>query len=279
MSLPDRMIEPLVRAALLEDLGGVGDITSNALVTEDRLWKAALVARQAGTVAGMDLARLAFQIMDQDACFESVLQDGACVESGDVLARVSGKARALLAAERTALNFLSHLSGIASLTARFVEAVKPYKARISCTRKTTPTLRALEKYAVRMGGGSNHRSGLYDAVLIKDNHIALMGDIHAAAQSARQAVGPSVKVEVEVDMLDQLRLLLEAPIDAVLLDNMTPVELAQAVALVAGRFEVEASGGVSLDNVNAIAACGVDVISIGRITHSAPILDIGLDAA
>lgn len=276
--LTDLMIEPMVRASLLEDLGRGGDITSQALIPTATKWKAEIKAREKGVVAGLDLARLAFQLVDSSVQFESQKKDGAAVEAGSVLAVVSGSARSLLSAERVALNYLSHLSGIATTTNRFVEAVKPHKARICCTRKTTPNLRVIEKYAVQMGGGSNHRFGLDDAVMIKDNHLSVVGDLRQAVLKMRQEIGHMVKIELEVDSLDQLRLALDLPIDVVLLDNMSPVQLRQAVDLVGGRFITEASGRVSLHSVNEIAASGVDVISVGWITHSAPILDIGLDA-
>lgn len=277
--LPDVMIELDVRAALLEDLGRAGDITSQILVPADKMWKAALVARSAGILAGLDLARLAFSLMDSNVQFDAQRQDGESVKVGDVIAFISGKARALLAAERTALNFVSHLSGIANETHRFVEAVKPYPVAISCTRKTTPLLRKLEKYAVRAGGGRNHRLGLDDAVMIKDNHIAITGDLCAAIRCARESVGHTVKIEVEVDTFDQLRQIMDAPADIVLLDNMALPELTECVCLAKGRFILEASGGVTLETVRDIAATGVDVISVGSITHSAPILDFALDDA
>ena len=279
--LPDFLLLPLVENALREDLGRAGDITTNAIIPADIQWQAALNTRKTGIVAGLDLARLAFHSLDPAVVFTPLKQDGDSVAAGDCLARVSGSARSLLSAERVALNFLCHLSGIASETHKLVEAIKPHKARIACTRKTNPGLRAIEKYAVRAGGGVNHRFGLDDAILIKDNHIAVAGSIRAAVESARKAVGHLVKVELEVDTLAQLdeaiALLPSAPIDVVLLDNMPPATLKLAVEKVAGRFVTEASGGVTLSTVTAIAATGVDVISVGWITHSAPILDIGLD--
>ncbi len=276
--LPDMMIETLVRDALHEDLGRGGDVTSAALIPEKTMWKAALRARGTGVVAGLDAARLSFCLLDSSVSFESKKNDGDGVSSGDVLALVSGPARSLLAAERTALNFLSHLSGVASLTRKFVDATAPHKARLCCTRKTTPLLRVLEKYAVRAGGGVNHRMGLDDAILIKDNHIAVCGGVEKAVRAAQEAKGHMLKIEIEVDTLAQLEDVLELPVDAVLLDNMKPPLLAQAVSMVGGRFITEASGNVTLDNVASIAATGVDVISVGSLTHSAPILDIGLDS-
>lgn len=275
--LADDILEPLVRMALAEDLGTKGDITTNAIVPPDRMWRATLVTRKPGVVAGLDLARLAFHCCDPAIQFGIKKQDGTSVKAGDVLATVEGPAQALLTGERTALNFLCHMSGIATATRALVEAVKPHKAKICDTRKTTPGLRVLEKYAVLAGGGSNHRFGLYDAVLIKDNHIAVAGDIHQAVEKARAAVGKEIKVELEVDTLAQLKVALDLPLDAVLLDNMDILTLTEAVKMVAGRFVTEASGRVTIENVTEIAATGVDVISSGWITHSAPILDIGLD--
>jgi nicotinate-nucleotide pyrophosphorylase (carboxylating) len=276
-ALPRILIEPLVRAALLEDLGQAGDVTTDAVVPPAAHAEATFVARQPGIVAGLDLARLSFELLDPAIEFDIEKPDGGKIASGETIAVVRGPARGILTAERTALNFLCHLSGVATATAAAVAAVKGSKARIVCTRKTIPGLRALEKYAVRAGGGANHRFGLYDAVLIKDNHIAIAGSVTEALRRARKNVGHMVKIEVEVDSLAQLREALAFGIDAVLLDNMDPRTLAEAVALVGGRVITEASGGVSLDNVGTIAACGVDLISIGLLSHSAPALDIGLD--
>ncbi len=277
-SLPDVMVEPLVRTALNEDLGLAGDVTSDALIPENHVWNASLVARTAGVLAGLDFARLSFTLFDPRLRFEEAVAEGAALQKGDRIAKISGSARSILTAERTVINFLSRLSGIASLTRCFVEAARPHKAKIVCTRKTTPGHRMMEKYAVRVGGGFNHRLGLDDAILIKDNHIAVVGDIRAAVIKAKESVGHMVKVSVEVDTLEQLRQIVDLPLDAVLLDNMTPEQLAQAVQIISGRFIAEASGGVSLENVNVIAATGVDVISVGALTHSAPSIDIGLDA-
>jgi nicotinate-nucleotide pyrophosphorylase (carboxylating) len=275
--LPDAALKKFVRAALDEDLGRKGDITSKATIPAGKTWQAAFVARQAGVVAGLDLARLAFQFADKSVSFMAKKRDGDEIKPGTVLAIVKGNARSILSAERVALNYMSRLSGIATATHKLVEAVKPHKARISDTRKTTPTLRILEKYAVLAGGGVNHRMGLYDAILIKDNHIAAGGGIKKAVLAARKFAGPRVKIELEVDTLEQLKEALHLPLDIVLLDNMKPAMLKKAVALVKGRFETEASGGVTLETVKAIAASGVDIISAGSITHSAPALDIGLD--
>jgi nicotinate-nucleotide pyrophosphorylase (carboxylating) len=277
--LPDMMLEPLVHAALAEDLGRGGDVTSNAIVAQHFNWHAALVARQPGIVAGIDCARLAFKLLDPALLFEAQIADGNPVKLGGTIALVKGHARSILAGERTALNFLCHLSGIATATHALCEAVKLYGTRICCTRKTTPGLRLLEKYAVRAGGGFNHRFGLDDAVLVKDNHLALAGGIRSAVTRVREAQGHLVKIEVEVDSLQQLSEVVDLKIDAVLLDNMDPPTLKKAVALVAKRFTTEASGRVTLQNVAEIAKSGVDIISSGAITHSAAILDIGLDPA
>ena len=275
--LPGIILEPLVRTALQEDLGRAGDITTNAIVPADQKGRANFVAHQDGVLAGLDLARLAFLLTDTSLLFQVNRQDGEVVKTGDVIAVVEGPQRGILTAERTALNFLCHLSGIATVTRSLVEAIKPHKAHLSCTRKTTPGLRAIEKYAVRAGGGVNHRFGLDDAVLIKDNHVAAAGGVRPAVMKAHAAVGHLVKVELEVDTLAQLQEALDLPIDAVLLDNMDAVTLAKAVKLVGGRFTTEASGHVTSANIASIAATGVDVISSGWITHSAPALDIGLD--
>ena len=279
LPLPDIMLEPLVRNALLEDLGRAGDLTTDAIIPRDKKWKGALAARQAGVLAGLDLARIAFRLIDPTVKFQPKKKDGDKVKPGDVLAVMSGSAAAIVTAERVALNFLSHLSGVATTTRKLVDAAKPHKARICCTRKTLPGLRAVEKYAVRAGGGANHRFGLDDAILIKDNHIAVAGGVAKAVHAARANTGHLVKIEVEVDTLDQLREALTLPIDVVLLDNMDIATLKKAVAMVKGRVITEASGHVSLETVQDIASTGVDMISAGGITHSAPTLDIGLDEA
>ena len=275
--LPAIMLEPLVRAALLEDLGRAGDLTTDAIVPKGLRTTTALSARQPGVVAGLDLAMLAFRLIDQNVEMAVHRPDGSDVAQGETIASVSGPARAILTAERTALNFLCHLSGIATATASVVAAVRGHGAKIVCTRKTTPGLRAVEKYAVRAGGGSNHRFGLDDAILIKDNHIAIAGGIRAAIERARSSVGHLVKIEVEVDTLVQLEEALALAPDAVLLDNMSVDELRQAVVMVAGRSVTEASGRITAAIAPAVAATGIDLISIGWLTHSAPILDIGLD--
>jgi nicotinate-nucleotide pyrophosphorylase (carboxylating) len=281
LSLPRVMLEPIVRAALLEDLGRAGDITTDAVIPADMNMKGVIAARQPGVIAGADCALLAFELMDARVRVTMEKGDGSAVRPGDVAMRIEGPARAILSAERVALNFMGHLSGVATATASLVEAARPYRARIVCTRKTTPGLRALEKHAVRSGGGSNHRFGLDDAVLIKDNHIAVAGGVRAAIERARAHAGHLVKIECEVDTLAQLDEALAAGVDAVLLDNMSPAQLAEAVGKVkeknGGRTITEASGRITLATVNAVAASGVDLISCGWITHSAAVLDLGLD--
>ncbi|HXP75557.1 MAG TPA: carboxylating nicotinate-nucleotide diphosphorylase [Stellaceae bacterium] len=271
------LIEPLVRAALAEDLGRAGDLTTDTIVPKDARVRGLLNARKAGVVAGLGVATIAFRLLDPDAQIEVACADGTTVGANRPIATVSGRARALLTAERVALNFLCHLSGVATATREIVDAVAGYPARIACTRKTTPGLRALEKYAVRLGGGVNHRFGLDDGVLLKDNHIVVAGGIRAAIEKAKASLGHMVKVEVEVDHIDQLGAALAAGADAILLDNMTPAQMREAVAIVDGGAIVEASGRITAETAAEIAATGVDVISCGWITHSAPILDIGLD--
>jgi nicotinate-nucleotide pyrophosphorylase (carboxylating) len=271
------MYEPIVRTALLEDLGRAGDITADAIVAADRQSSLVLRARQPGVVAGLDIARCAFQFASPAVTLNTERPDGSVVAPGDTIATIAGPARGLLTAERTALNFLCHLSGVATATATLVAAAQGTKAQIVCTRKTTPGLRALEKYAVRAGGGGNHRFGLDDAMLIKDNHIALAGDIRTAIARAKAHAGHLVKIEVEVDTLAQLEQALALGVDAVLLDNMTVDELRQAVTMTAGRAIIEASGRITAATAKAIAATGIDLISAGWITHSSAALDIGLD--
>ncbi|MGJ4918173.1 carboxylating nicotinate-nucleotide diphosphorylase [Bradyrhizobium oligotrophicum] len=273
------LYEPLVRMALLEDLGRAGDITTYAIVPAEQRASLKLRARQHGVIAGLDVARCAFQAVSPDVRLEVVRPDGSAAAPGDTIATISGPARALLTGERVALNFLCRLSGVASATASLVAAVKGTKAQIVCTRKTTPGLRALEKYAVRAGGGGNHRFGLDDAVLIKDNHIAIAGGIKAAITRAKAHAGHLVKIEVEVDTLAQLEQALTLGVDAVLLDNMTPAELETAVGMIGGKAIAEASGRINVETAPAIAAAGVDLISVGWITHSSAALDIGLDEA
>ena len=271
------MYEPLVRTALLEDLGRAGDITADAIVPADKTSSLVLRARQPGVVAGLDIARATFQLVNPAIRLTAERPDGSVVAPGDVIAAIEGPARGLLTGERTALNFLCHLSGVATATASLVAAAHGTKARIVCTRKTTPGLRTLEKYAVRAGGGSNHRFGLDDAILIKDNHIALAGDVRTAIERARAHAGHLVKIEVEVDTLSQLEQALAIDVDAVLLDNMTLDELRKAVAMTAGRAITEASGRITVETAKAVAATGVDLISAGWLTHSSAALDIGLD--
>lgn len=277
--LPDLMLEPLVRAALLEDLGRAGDLTTDAIVPPGLIAEGRLVARQSGVVAGLSLARLAFQLLAPEMRFAVACPDGSAVGPGSVIAAVGGPAAALLTGERTALNFLCRLSGIASATRLVAMAIAHTPARVTCTRKTTPGLRAVEKYAVRVGGGSNHRFGLDDAILIKDNHVALAGGVTRALALARGRAGHLVKIELEVDTLAQLDEALAAGVDVVLLDNMSVPQLAEAVRRVGGRAITEASGRVTLEIARQIAEAGVDLIAIGWLTHSAPILDIGLDMA
>ena len=278
MNLPTIMLEPLVRAALLEDLGRAGDLTTFATVPAEHTGRVALVARERGVLAGTAPAALAWTLLDPAVRVDFALADGSPVEPGAVIGTVTGPTRALLTGERVALNLLGHLSGVASATAGLVQEVAGTRASICDTRKTTPGLRALEKAAVVAGGGLNHRFGLDDAVLIKDNHVAFAGSVTEAVARARAVVGHMVKIEVEVDTLEQLRELIGTPADAVLLDNMDPATLRRAVDLVDGRMITEASGRITAQTVRAVAEAGVDLISVGWITHSAPVLDIGLDA-
>jgi nicotinate-nucleotide pyrophosphorylase (carboxylating) len=262
---------------LREDLGAGGDVTSQATIPEDHRASARLVARASGCIAGIGVALRVFELVDADVATAALVTDGALVAAGDTLGTVEGPARALLAGERAALNLLGHLSGVATATRAFVDRVHGTSARILDTRKTTPLLRALEKRAVVAGGGANHRMGLYDAVLIKDNHIAAAGSAATAVARARAHVGDEVPVEVEIDDVDDLEPVIEVGADIVLLDNMGHDEMREAVRIAAGRCRLEASGGITLDNVRAVAETGVDLISIGWITHSAPALDVALD--
>ncbi len=275
---PGRLVlEPIVRAALLEDVARGGDLTTDAIVPQGCVTRARIVSRESGVVAGIGAAALAFTLLDDSIETTTLIEDGGAVRPGEAVAEVRGNARAILTAERTALNFLCRLSGIATATRELVTLVAGTHARVADTRKTTPGLRVLEKYAVRCGGGTNHRFGLDDAVLVKDNHLALAGSIRAAVAAVRARSGHMVKVEVEVDTLDQLRAALEEPIDAVLLDNMSPEMLTEAVGIVGGWVLVEASGGITRDTIVDVARSGVDVISVGRLTLGAPTLDLGLD--
>lgn len=275
--LPAIMIEPIVRAALLEDLGRAGDLTTDSIVPADAVTRCALIARQPGVVAGLDFALTAFKLIDPRIACSVERGDGTRLLPGALIATISGPARGILTAERTALNFLSHLSGVASATRGIADAITGTKAQVCCTRKTMPGLRFAQKYAVRVGGGSNHRFGLDDAVLIKDNHVAIAGGVRPAVERARAGVGHLVKIELEVDTLDQLREAMHLRVDAVLLDNMGPEMLREAVTIVDGRAITEASGRIRPDTARAIAASGVDLLSVGWLTHSAAVLDIGLD--
>lgn len=275
--LPPPLIARVIHDAFSEDLGLAGDITTDATIPARATATAAINAREAGVICGLPLAEAAFRTLDPFMDIDVHHDDGSTVQAGATIVTLKGRARAVLTAERIALNFLGRLSGIASLTRAHVDAVAGTRAAIVDTRKTTPGLRAFEKYAVRTGGGMNHRVGLFDAVLIKDNHIAVAGGIRAAIEAARQRAGHMVKIEVEVDTLEQLREAMEHRVDAVLLDNMSLDELREAVAIVDGRALTEASGGVTLERVGAIAQTGVDLISSGALTHSAPNFDLGLD--
>ena len=275
--LADVVVKAAVASALEEDLGDAGDLTSAATVPKKARADAELVARKAGRIAGMDVACAVFRFLDPEVEFTEACADGEDAAAGQSLARLTGNARALLSAERVALNFLGHMSGIATETKRVVAAVEGTAARICCTRKTTPGLRAFEKYAVRAGGGVNHRFGLYDGILIKDNHIAMAGGVKSALEAARAFGGHETKIEIEVDTFSQLDDALDEGADAVLLDNMSATDLSKAVKRIDGRALAEASGGITVETAAAVAATGVDLISIGWLTHSAPCLDIALD--
>ena len=277
-SLPDIMLEPLVRAGLLEDLGRGADVTTNALIGPDDKVRVVVRSRVAGVLAGLDLVRLSFHLIDPSLRFERCAAEGASIAPQDVVAVVEGSARSVLTGERVGLNFVSHLSGIATATAEIVRSVHGTKAQICCTRKTLPGFRAIQKYAVRAGGGISHRMGLDDAILIKDNHIALAGSIQNAVERARAYAGHMTKIEVEVDTPEQLQELLSVNgVDAVLLDNMSPQILRQCVAMVQGKMLTEASGGITPQTAPAIAQTGVDLLSLGWLTHSVKALDFGLD--
>lgn len=275
--LPSILIEPAVRMALLEDLGRAGDLTSDAVIEPGLTATVVLSAREFGVVAGLDFAKVAFSLIDQTVVFTAEAADGQLIAPGMLLAQIKGSARSILAAERVALNFLGHLSGIASATAGIVKSISHTKAKISCTRKTTPGLRFAEKYAVRAGGGANHRFGLDDAILIKDNHIAIAGGVGKALRRAKECAGHLVKIEVEVDTLVQLEEALYYRPDAVLLDNMNLQMLREGVKIIDGRAVAEASGRITADTAPGIAETGVDLISAGWLTHSSRVLDIGMD--
>ena len=273
----DLLIEQIVRRALVEDIGRGGDVTTNSIVSEDISANAMIVSRRSGVVAGQAAALATFALLDPAVTYERLAPDSAAIDAGTSIGRVVGPARAILTGERTALNFLSHLSGIATATGELVERIQPYRAQIVCTRKTTPGLRTLERAAVVAGGGALHRYGLDDAVLIKDNHLLLCGGVTQAVTAARQKIGHTMKLEVEIDTLEQLREALTLSIDAVLLDNMSVATLREAVSIVDGKVTTEASGAVTPHNVAEIASTGVDLISSGWITHSAPALDFSLE--
>ena len=271
-------LDTFVAATLAEDLGEAGDITSAAVIPADAVFEGVMDSRDAIVVAGLEFAEAFFRALDPDVAIERLVQDGDGVAAGTDLLRLRGKARALLTAERSALNTVQHLSGIATLTRSYVDAIAGTGAILLDTRKTLPGLRVLEKYATRMGGATNHRMGLWDAAMIKDNHVAVAGSVGEAVRRAKASAGHLMKIEVEIDSLDQLEEALKHGPDAVMLDNFSLEDLSEAVRRVAGRALLEASGGVNLETVRAIAETGVDVISVGALTHSASVLDIGLDA-
>jgi nicotinate-nucleotide pyrophosphorylase (carboxylating) len=271
------LFEDLLRHALLEDLGRAGDVTSDAVVEHDLKARARIFAREPCRISGGPVAGMAFHLLDPKAEIRHRVADCDDADAGDVLLEVRGRARSMLSAERTAINLLARLCGIATLTRTFVREVSPWPARVICTRKTTPGLRALEKYAVRCGGGSNHRFGLDDSVIIKDNHIALAGGVRPAVERVRAAIGHTVKVELEVDTLEQLEEGLAIGVDVVMLDNMTPDQLERAVEMSDGRTVIEASGGITLENAAAVAATGVDLMAIGALTHSAKSVDLSME--
>lgn len=277
-TLPDLVLEPMVRAALLEDLGTYGDVTTRAVIPAETTYDAAINAREPGVVSGMQVAEIAFRLVDPALRVDTLIPDGSVVKPGDRLMTIKGKAASILSGERVALNFAGRLSGIATKTAAFVAETRGTATHITCTRKTTPGLRMVEKQAVLHGGGFNHRYSLSDAILIKDNHIAAAGGIKAVLDAARAVASHMMKVEIEVDTLDQLAEVLEVGgADVVLLDNMDTPTLSKAVAMVAGRVVLEASGNMTLGRIAEVSASGVDYISSGALTHSAQTLDLGLD--
>ncbi|KLN61005.1 nicotinate-nucleotide pyrophosphorylase [Kiloniella spongiae] len=276
--LPSPLITQTVQAALLEDLGSTGDLTSQSMIPEDAQLTASVVSRQSGIVSGSAFLKAAMAELSEQVVVKILPEDGTRLFPGSIVATITGPARAILSGERVGLNYMGHLSGIATATRNIVDLVDDLPVRVTCTRKTTPGLRAFEKYAVRCGGGHNHRFGLYDGVMIKDNHIAAVGgDIGKAIATARSQVGHMVKIEVEVDRLDQLEQALHHNPDIILLDNMDLPTLREAVVMIDGKAIAEASGGITHETVRAIAETGVDVISMGWLTHSAPCLDLGLD--
>lgn len=275
--LPDIILDPIVRLALAEDLGRAGDLTTDATIAPETQLKVVIAARQTGVIAGLDAAAYALKLIDPSVKLTIEKPDGSVLKKGDVVARLEGPARSILIAERTMLNFLGRLSAVATMTRTFADKIAHTNATIVCTRKTTPGHRALEKRAVRCGGGTAHRYGLDDAVLIKDNHIAACGSVSTALERAKAYAGHLRMIEIEVDSLEQLKEALPHGPHAVLLDNMSPDTLREAVAIAGGKVVLEASGGVNLDTVAAIAETGVDFISVGALTHSAPNLDLGMD--
>ena len=275
--LPDVLLKPFVEKTLAEDLGRRGDITSQAIIPADKTATLHIVARENGIIAGVDLARLAFAMTNDDIEFIAKVKDGDAIAPNQILATVSGNARALLTAERTALNFMTHLGGIATEVNRLKSMIAEYPIEITCTRKTIPGLRILQKYAVRVGGGRNHRMGLDDAILIKDNHIAIAGSITQAIRDAKKFAGHLIPIEVEVDTIEQLKIALAEGINLVLLDNMSPEILKEAVKLCHGKYLTEASGGITPETLKAVAATGVNFIAMGWLTHSVKSLDIGFD--
>lgn len=276
-SLPDVLLKPFVEQTLAEDLGRRGDITSQAIIPANKMATLHIVARENGIIAGLDLARLAFAVTNENIEFIAEVKDGDAIAPTQILATVSGNARALLTAERTALNFMTHLSGIATEVNRLKSMIAEYPVEITCTRKTIPGLRILQKYAVRVGGGCNHRMGLDDAILIKDNHIAIAGSINQAIRDAKKFAGHLIPIEVEVDTIEQLKLVLAEGINLVLLDNMPPEVLKEAVQLCHGKCLTEASGGITPTTLKSVAATGVNFIAMGWLTHSVKSLDIGFD--
>ena len=276
MGIPEAALKEIIARALAEDIGS-GDLTTTATVDAVAECRAEIVAKADGVIAGMPVAKTTFKTLNSGVEFEPLVREGAWVSEGTVVARVAGNARGILTAERTALNFLQRISGIATLTAEYVQAIDGTKARIVDTRKTAPGLRVLDKYAVHAGGGFNHRIGLFDGVLIKDNHLRAAGGVGEAVRRAKTAVHHMVKVEVEVQTLDEVEEALDAEADLILLDNMTLDEIREAVEIIGGRCQTEVSGGISLDTVSATAECGVDFISVGALTHSAPALDLSLE--
>ncbi|CAK7192248.1 putative nicotinate-nucleotide pyrophosphorylase [carboxylating] [Commensalibacter sp. Nvir] len=280
MSLPllqNFLVEPLIKNALNEDLGLAGDITSQLVIPENHHSKVFMVSRQHGILSGVQIAQLTFQCVSKGCIFHSLKKDGEALKPNEIIATIEGPTRSLLTAERTALNFMCHLSGIASITNKIVQSIAHTKTKVVCTRKTTPGLRLLEKYAVRCGGGMNHRFALYDGILIKDNHIAVTGSVTKALKKVKKHSGHMVKIEIEVDTLEQLKEALSVGVDVILLDNMSPEQLKEAVQMVNGKAITEASGRINIQSAAIIAESGVDFISVGWITHSAPIIDIGLD--